>query len=460
MQKFKGILIVFSIYIVSTIGFGQTESYQHIDGIIGVVGNEIILSSELDEMILQEKMQRKSIGPNQKCQIFEDMLFEKLLLHHAKVDSLEVTDAEVMDEIDRRLAYYINMLGSIEAFELQYGKSVSQWKDDFGKPIKNQLLAQKMQQEVNQKVRSTPAEVVEFYEAIPKDSLPLIPEEISYSEIVIQPQILEAQKQDLRFHLDSIRRLVIDEKMSMTLAATRYSEDPGSKYKGGCYTNIRRGQFVPEFEEAVFDTPVGGYSEVFETDFGFHFLRVTDKRGEQFSTCHVLMKPKIDINELEKNGLTIDSIYSALKAGSQTFYQAVLQHSTRESSANQRGQVVNQRDGGIKFGVDELDPNIYFVISPLNVGEISEPIQLIDEDGNAYWTILKLDARHEAHRANPNDDYALFQSQIENELQREAIDKWVKKYVAQTYIRIEPSFDSCDFNMNRHEYIWSTQKEK
>lgn len=460
MQKLRGILAVFAFYTVSILGFAQPGAYQHIDGIIGVVGNEIILSSELDEMILQERMQGRGIGPNQKCQIFEDMLFEKLLLHHARVDSLEVTDAEVMDEIDRRLAYYINMLGSIEAFEAEYGKSVTQWKDDFGKPIKDQLLAQKMQQEVNQKVRSTPAEVLEFYEATPKDSLPLIPEEISYSEIVIQPQILESQKQELRFHLDSIRRLVVDGKMSMTLAATRYSEDPGSKYKGGCYTDIRRGQFVPEFEEAVFDTPIGGYSGVFETDFGFHFLRVTDKRGEQFSACHVLMKPKIDINELEKNGLTIDSLYTSLKAETKTFDQAVLKYSTRESSANQRGQVVNPRDGGIKFGVDELDPNIYFVLSPLNEGEISEPIQLMDEDGNGYWTILKLDARHEAHRANPQDDYALFQSQVENELRLEAMDKWVRKYIAQTYVRIDPSFDSCDFNMDWYEYIWSSQKEK
>ena len=436
------------------------NSFQRLDGIVAVVGNEIILSSELDEMILQERMQGKGIGPNQKCQLFEDMLFEKLLLHHARVDSLEVTDAEVMDEIDRRLAYYINMLGSIEAFEAEYGKSVTQWKDDFGKPIKDQLLAQKMQQEVNQKVRSTPAEVLEFYEATPKDSLPLIPEEISYSEIVIQPQILESQKQELRFHLDSIRRLVVEGKMSMTLAATRYSEDPGSKYKGGCYTDIRRGQFVPEFEEAVFDTPVGGYSGVFETDFGFHFLRVTDRRGEQFSACHVLMKPKVDINELEKNGLTIDSIYTSLKAETKTFDQVVLKYSTRESSANQRGQVVNPRDGGIKFGVDELDPNIYFVLSSLSEGEISEPMQLIDGDGNGYWTILKLDARHDAHRANPYDDYALFQSQVENEMRLEAMDKWVRKYIAQTFVRIDPSFDSCDFNMDWYEYIWSSQKEK
>ena len=460
MQKLNRFSVLIALILTASSAYTQPESFQLLDGIMGVVGDEIILHSEMQERIVQEQMQGRKIGADETCSLFEDMLFEKLLLHHARIDSLEVTDAEVMDEVDRRLAYYINMIGSVEAFEAQYGKTVTQWKDDFGKPIKDQLLAQKMQQEVNQQVRSTPAEVIEYYEATPKDSLPLIPEEISYSELVIQPQILESQKQELKSKLDSIRDLVADGKLSMTLAATRYSEDPGSKYKGGCYTDIRRGQFVPEFEAAVFDTPIGGYSEVFETDFGFHFLKVTDRRGEQYSACHILMKPKIDINELDRNGITLDSVYTDIESGSLTFDDAVLKHSTRESSANQRGQVVNQRDGGLRFGVDELDPNIYFLLDPLDVGGVSAPIQLVDEDGNGYWAILSLDGRHEAHRANPQDDYALFQSQVENDKRLEAINDWVSKHVSQTFVRIDPAFNTCDFKMGWYEYIWSSQKEK
>ena len=460
MQKLNRLSTLLALILASSAAIAQPDSFQLLDGIIGVVGDEVILHSEMQERIVQEQMQGRNIGPNETCSLFEDMLFEKLLLHHARIDSLEVTDAEVMDEVDRRLAYYINMIGSVEAFEAQYGKTVTQWKDDFGKPIKDQLLAQKMQQEVNQKVRSTPAEVIEYFEATSKDSLPLIPEEISYSELVIQPQILESQKLELRFKLDSIRNLVAEGKLSMTLAATRYSEDPGSKYKGGCYTDIRRGQFVPEFEAAVFDTPIGGYSEVFETDFGFHFLKVTDRRGEQYSACHILMKPQIDANELDRNGEVLESVYSNIQSGSINFDEAVLKHSTRESSANQRGQVVNQRDGGLKFGVDELDPNIYFLLDPLSVGDVSAPIQLIDEDGNGYWTILRLDARHEAHRANPQDDYALFQSQVENDKRLEAMNDWVGKHVSQTFVRIDPAFSTCDFKMGWDEYIWSSQNEK
>lgn len=441
----------FALLVLVMAGFvasAQPGDFQKLDGIIAVVGDEIILQSELEARMAQEQMRGITIKPEKGCELLEEMLFEKLLLHNARIDSLEVNDAEVMDEIDRRLAYYIELLGSIEAFEAEYGKSVAQWKDDFSKPIHSQLLAQKMQSTINQQVRSTPAEVIEYFENTPKDSLPLIPEEISYSELVLQPEITDEQKLAVETKLDSIRDLVAEGKMSMTLAATRYSEDPGSKYKGGCYKNVGRGQFVPEFEEAVFDTPVGGYSEVFETDFGYHFLRVTDKRGEQFSACHVLIKPKVDPLALEKNGLSIDSVYNKLNSGVIDFDHAVLDYSTKKSSANQRGQVVNQRDGGVRFGVDELEPSIYFMLDALEEGGYSEPVNLIDADGNGYWAIFKLDARHAAHRANPQDDYALFQSQVESEKRMTAMSDWVEEHLNEAYVRIDKDLLNCEFEMN------------
>ena len=439
---------VFVLGIMSLAAYAQPGDFQKLDGIIAVVGDEIILQSELEARLIQEQMSGGTIGPNKGCELLEEMLFEKLLLHNARIDSLVVSDMEVMDEIDRRLAYYIEMLGSIEAFEAEYGKSVAQWKDDFGKPIKNQLLAQKMQGSINKQVRSTPAEIIEFFEEAPKDSLPLIPEEISYSELVIQPEITVQQKRAVETKLDSIRDLVAEGKMSMTLAATRYSEDPGSKYKGGCYKNIGRGQFVPEFEEAVFDTPVGAYSEVFETDFGYHFLRVTDKRGEQFSACHVLMKPKIDPLALEKNGVKIDSVYQKLSSGKMSFEHAVLEYSTKTSSANQKGQVVNNRDGGVRFGVDELETSIYFMLDALEIEGFSEPVNLVDADGNGYWAIFKLNARHPAHRANPSDDYSLFQSQVENIKRQKAMSDWVEEHLEEAYIRLHEDLQNCQFDMN------------
>ena len=222
----------------------QAPVYQRIDGIVAVVGDEIVLMSDIRERVTQAQMEGRTVTDDQQCSLLENILFEKLLMHNAKLDSLEVTEAEVLGEIDRRLTYYMQMFGSVEAFEAEYGKSVAEWKAEFQDPVRDQLLAQKMQAQIDQTVRSTPAQVQEHFDAIPTDSLPLIPEELSYSELVLQPAIGERQKMRTRNTLDSIRTLVETGKMSMTLAATRYSEDPGSKYKGGCYTNIGRGQFV------------------------------------------------------------------------------------------------------------------------------------------------------------------------------------------------------------------------
>lgn len=446
----QGISIFIFSFLFSLSLFAQpgNSEFQLLDGIVAVVGDEIILNSAIEDRALQARIEGGEANESNRCGFLEELLFEKLLLHNARLDSLEVSDGEVMDEIERRLAYYIKMLGSVESFEAEYGKSVAQWKADFTEPILDQLLAQRMQQTISQEVRATPAEVIEYFENTPVDSLPLIPEELSYSEIVLQPVISDRQKQAVRSTLDSIRNLVATGKLPMTLAATRYSEDPGSKYKGGCYENIARGVFIPEFEAAVFDTPLNGYSPVFESDFGYHFVRVTDKRGEQFSACHVLMKPRVDPLALENQQSQIDSIYASINAGSSTFERDVLSFSTRESSKNSKGQVVNPRDGGLMFGIDELDPNLYFLLEPLKIGEMSRPVQLVGADGDGFWTILRLEDRKAAHRANPKDDFSLFQSQVENNMRALDMNEWIDEHISDTFIRLSSEYIDCEFNLN------------
>jgi len=425
----------------------EGTDFQRIDGIVGVVGDEIVLASDIRERVTQARLEGNAVTEAQTCGLLESILFEKLLVHNARLDSLEVTDAEVMGEIDRRLTYYLQMFGTVEAFEAEYGKSIAEWKADFQEPVWEQLMAQKMQAEIDQNVRSTPAQVQAYFDGLPIDSLPLIPEELSYSELVLQPEVGERQKLRTRTTLDSIRTLVVTGKMSMTLAATRYSEDPGSKYKGGCYTNIARGQFVPEFEGAVYDTPVGDYSPVFESDFGYHFLRVTDRRGQQLSACHVLMKPTFDPSALDAMQAQIDSISLQLALGDTKFEAAVLAYSTREATRNQKGQVVNPRDGGTRFGIDELDPNVYFLLQDLREGEVSAPVQLFDDDQQAYWAMLRLDKRHPAHRANPQDDYAMFQQQVEADLRQDALMRWVNRRIGETFVRIDAPYRTCTLEM-------------
>lgn len=425
-----------------------------IDAIVAVVGDGIVLESEVEAQAFAMKAQLAQMGKSaeltdvQRCNLLEELLFQKLLVHHAQLDSLEVTDAEVMDEIDRRLAYYIQMFGSVDAFEAEYGQSVSEWKAEFEDPVREQLLAGRMQAQINQQVRATPAEVQSLYADTPNDSLPLIPEAVRYRELVLQPAITEGQKADVRNFLDSVRTLVSTGKLSMTLAASRYSEDPGSKYKGGCYQNIGRGQFVPQFEAAVFDTPIGDLSPVFETDFGYHFLRVTDRRGQVFSACHVLVSPKVDPLALAEMGVEMDSIAAQLQAGTLAFEDAVLRYSTREETKNQGGLVVNPRDGGTLFGSDEIDPNLFFLLNALDPGSVSDPIQLLDSDDQGYWIAVELVERVSAHRANPAQDFGYFQSIVEDRLRSKQLQDWTERAIRDTYVRVDAPYAACGFDQD------------
>jgi peptidyl-prolyl cis-trans isomerase SurA len=417
--------------------------FQVLDAVVAVVGDEFVLQSDIEAQAFNARAQGMEVNRESECRMMEDLLFQKLLLHNAKLDSIEITEGEVLDEIERRLAYYIQMFGSIEAFESEYGQSVSQWKAEFAEPMKEQLMASRMQGTIDQQVRATPAEVQQAYAETPEDSLPLIPEALSYSEIIMQPAITELQRSATRSTLDSIRTLVEQGKVSMTLAAMRYSEDPGSKYKGGCYTDIQRGQFVPEFEAAVFDTPLGELSSVFSSDFGFHFVKPTDRRGELFSACHVLMSAKVDPMALSALQTEMDSLAEQLDRGIWDFSEAAQRFSTRENSKNQRGQVVNPRDGSTRFGSDELDPNIFFLLDNLEEGAWSIPVELVDEDENGYWAMFRMDRRYMAHRANPRDDFALFQMQVENQLRAEKMNTWLSDHINETYIRIDPPYATC-----------------
>jgi len=451
ISSIRALLVVGAVFAtLPALATLDSTDFQVLDAVVAVVGDEFVLQSDVEAQAFSARAQGMSVDRKAECRLLEDLLFQKLLVHNAKLDSLEVTEAEVMDELDRRLAYYIRQFGSLEAFENEYGRSVAQWKSEFADPLREQLLASRMQGSIDQQVRATPAEVQQAYAETPPDSLPLIPEALSYSEIVLQPAITEVQRGQTRSALDSIRTLVEQGKLSMTLAAMRHSEDPGSKYKGGCYDGIRRGEFVPEFEAAVFDTPIGELSPVFSSDFGFHFVKPTERRGEVFSACHVLMSPKVDPAALDALEAEIDTLAAQLGREMWEFAEAAQRFSTREESKNQRGQVVNPRDGSTRFGVDEIDPNVFFLLDNLAEGAWSEPILMVDEDDNGYWAMYRMDQRYPAHRANPKDDFGLFQSQVEAELRAEKMNSWLRSHIAETYVRIDPPYATCPT-----EHDWS-----
>ena len=444
-SSFHSSLLAGLLLTLSTLVSAQPTEVEVIDNIIAVVGNEIVLRSEIEAQKLELKRRGMSINDEVEAVILEEMMLQKLMIHMARVDSIEVTEAEIQGEMDQRLNYFISQFGSEEAFMEFYGKSVSEFRQELEDPVKEQMMVQKFRPSITKSAQVTPQDIVEFYESLPKDSLPLIESEIQYSHIVIDPTVRQSEKDRVVHLLDSIRQDLIDGKTTMLVQAARHSEDPGSKFKGGCYELIRRGSFDPAYEAAVFSTKEGNYSQIFESQFGYHFLQVKEKRGELYTSCHILKRPAILEADLRKARLKLDSVMAAIQADSLSFSTAAKLYSTDKESANQGGTVVDPQTKVSRFEMNSLDPTLFFVIDELEPGEMSEPLEYDKEDGSKAWRVIKLDARSAPHKANLKDDYQLIQMMAEQEAQEEVMEKWIRENVSKTFVKIKPEFSTEAF---------------
>lgn len=441
------------LYMLPVLCIAQTEPMkstgQIIDKIIGVAGNEVVLHSELESAVIQMTQGKGKLTQQQRCEIFENLLYEKLLLNQAKVDSVEVSDAEVQMQVTRRIDYFVQMFGSVEEFEKYYGKTQSQLKDEYFDMIKDQLLVQRMEENITKSVKVTPSDIQRYYNTVPSDSVPLIGEQIQYSKIVIAPKVREAENQKIIHFLDSIRTRLVSGQTSMTLEAAKWSEDPGSKYKGGCYPMQRKGSFVPEYEAAVANTPEGTFSPVFSSSYGYHIVKVVEKRGEFYESCHILMSARTLPEDLDKARMALEKLLPLLRSDSISFTDAVLRFSNDEETKNQFGRVINPATLGTKHDVAGLSPEMNLTLMNMKKGQLSEPTLVTTVDGKQSYAIYRLDDKTPAHKANLKDDYEIFKTVAEQEVKRKETDKWVKKKIADTYIKVDDEFATCTF-----EFPW------
>jgi peptidyl-prolyl cis-trans isomerase SurA len=413
-----------------------------VDRIIGVVGNETVLQSDLEASVLEMTEGKGSDDAAMRCQVYENLLYQKLLLNQSKLDSIEVSDGEVQSQVDRRIEYFVQMFGSVEEFEKYYKKSASQLKDEYFDLIKDQLLVQKMQESITKQVKVTPADVLRYYQTVPKDSIPLIGEQLEYSKIQIDPKVRDSEVTRVIHVLDSIRLNLVNGKSSMTLEAAKWSEDPGSKYKGGCYPLQRKGSFVPEYEAAVANSPEGTYSPVFSTTYGYHFVKVVEKRGEFYESCHILMSPKVKSEDLDIARRALEGLMPALR-DTLNFPAAAMRFSTDENTKNQGGRVINPATGGTRHDVASLTSELNLVLMGMKPGDISDPILVTGDDGKQSYAVYRLDNRLPAHSANMKDDYEVFKQVSESRAKQAETDKWLKKKIASTYIKFDVEYASC-----------------
>lgn len=443
-MKYKFLLLV-----LFTVSFSIAQP-QLLDKVVAVVGKNPVLYSEIETNYLQQKQQKLEMDENSRCRIYEDLLFQKLMLAQAERDSITVTDGEVDNELNRRIQYYVSMLGSEEKFEAFYGKRISVFKDDLRDDVRNQLVAQKMQQKIIGDTKLTPSQVRAFFSTLNVDSLPLINSEVEIGQIVKKPTVSDQAKKDARDQLESIRQRVLNGE-SMSVMAALYSEDPGSAKNGGRYESVMRGVMVPEFEAVAFRLKTGEVSEIFETPYGYHFIELIARRGESVDLRHILIVPKISNQDIYRAKEQLDSIQKMILDGKMTFIEAAFKFSDDKETKHNGGLMINPASTNTKWEIDEvgqMDQNLVFMLDKMEVGDVSTPMQYAGQDSKPAWRIITLKSRTDPHKANIHDDYTKLLNMATFEHQQKAIADWIAKKSKITYIKTDSDYSHCKFEHN------------
>ncbi|MBI1287744.1 MAG: peptidylprolyl isomerase [Flavobacteriales bacterium] len=434
------------LFVAATL-VSMAQEGQSIDRVIAVVGGSITLQSELETQYLQMLSQGYEPNDDSRCIMFEELLYGNLLLHRSKVDSLEISDGDVEDELNRRLEYFISQLGSKEKLEEYYEKSILEIKDEFREMIKEQLLTQRMQTKITGDIKVTPAETRAYFSKIPKDSLPYINTEIELGRIMRRPAVTKAQKEAARAKAEELRQRVLDGESFRALAIL-YSEDPGSSKNGGDLGFFTRGMMVPEFDAVAFSLKEDSVSEVFETSYGYHFVEMLERRGEQINVRHILVRAKTSPEDLERARVFLDSVYELIQEKKMTFAQAAEKFSDDEETKINGGMMFNPMTGATTFQMDQLgsiDQRLFLTVENMKPGDISKAVKTQSPDGKEAYNLFFLKSKTEPHVANLKDDYQKIQQAALAEKKNKTIEKWINDKAAETYVKIDAAYQDCPF---------------
>jgi len=431
---------IYYFLLLASTSLGLTA--QSIDKIEAVLGDEIILTSEIESQYLQYLSQGNAKSNEIRCQIVEDLLFQKLLVNQAKLDSLVVSDDEVEAEVSKRLSYFETQLGSVQKVEDYFGKSKANIKLELGKVIKDQFMAQKMQTKLTSSLKVTPAEVKESYALLSDDEIPTMPTQVEVAQIVIKPEITDEQKDKIREKLNNFRDRVYKGE-DFKMLATLYSDDPGSAIKGGELGFVNRGDLVPEFERAAFRLKEGEISKVVESQFGYHIVQLIERRGEQINVRHILIKTKVTATALHAAKLKMDRIAKEINEETITFDQAVSKYSDDENKSN-GGLLLNPNTMSTSHTLEDMAPALRLVVEKLKETQVSSPAVIQMQDENKAYRILRLNKRTEQHKANLVDDFAKIKEYSINAKKQVTLEKWTSKTIAKTYIKLSDELTKCE----------------
>jgi len=444
--------LIFSIFLLSSF-LGHSQDYgQKIDGVAAQVGDNIILISDIEGQKLQAIQAGMNADKSLECDILEQLMYQELLLNQAEIDSIVVTEEQVDSEMEQRIRVIEEQIGGREKMEAFYGKTVSQIKSEFRTIIKDRLLSQEMERTMTENLTITPKEAKAFFESMPEDSLPYINSKLSFQQIVIYPKIGPDDKKRAYQTLLEVQAEAKNGK-SFAALARKYSMDPGSASKGG-EIEARRGMMVAPFEATVFSLKEGEISNIVETEYGYHIIKLINRKGDNYKCAHILIIPEFVDSELENAAITMDSCYNQLKAGTISWEDAVIKYSNEISTNQNKGIITNPISGEQTWDMEDLsqvDQQIFLLTDQMKKGDVSTPSLYVNPiERKEGVRIVRLMERTVPHRANMNDDYTLISRAAENTKKQKIIDDWTKSKLKNAYIKISDNYKDCTF---KNEWI-------
>lgn len=443
----KLLSIILILFTLTSVSHGQNDK-EVLDQVVAVIGENMITESEVHERYVQIKQSGQNLRMSEKgakCRLLEELLLQNLLLDQAKIDSITIENTQVELQLQQRLDFFIDRIGSVEKLEDYFNKSLSDIKDDLRKSLRDQMLTERMRQEVIQSVKPTPSEINKYYESLSKDSIPYVEAKIVMAQIVKYPEYSEKAILEVKQKLLNLRKRILEGEEFSTLAVL-YSEGENAS-KGGELGFKGKGELPPKYADAAFRLKVGGVSKIFETKQGFHIIKLIEHRNNKVNTQQILMRPDYAPNTIEQTKKQLDSIATLIRTNDElSFEDAAQVHSEDPSTQKSGGIMLNPNTGTAEFQMDELLPGDFYIVKNLKEGEISKPYESKDENGRTLYKIVRIKSKVKPHKANLEEDYDLIKNMLKAKKQQEAFVEWIQKKQNTTFIRIDENYQTCDFN--------------
>ncbi len=418
-----------------------------IDEVIWIVGEEAVLRSEVEEERLRAQYEGQPIAGDPYCVIPEQLAIQKLFLHQAELDSVEVNESSVSSQVDMRMNYYISQIGSKEKMEEYFRKTSSEIREEMMTMVRNQMIIQQMQSKLTENINPTPAEIRRYYNSLPQDSIPMVPAQVEVQILSIEPAVPLEETERIKTRLREFTERVHTGNADFSMLARLYSEDVESAKRGGELGFVGKGQLVSEFANVAFNlTDPKRVSRIVQTEYGYHIIQLIEKKGDRINCRHILLKPRVSVDDKVRSVERLDSIRGLVVDSGMPFELAVAQFSEDKNTMMSGGMMTNMNTGASKFEYQDLPAEIAKQIYVLNEGEVSQPFAMVDRTKNKeICAIVRLKSKRDAHKANLVDDFQVIRDMYAQKLSGELIDQWIRNKQKEIYVSIDPAWRGCDF---------------